>query len=294
MQLELRDAYLWNRFHAVGNRYPRPAGPNPAIEALAAARADVAAGKARYPRSARYSAAGAPFPGYGTRAMRWCESPADLGLRFVGYADKLARIDHTGWFTDEFQDSTVRGVVYQLPARNGRPVYVSGYDNADNGAADNGGPAAIDFGTLWTGTESDSDYYESNRHNGDGAKSAAYHADKLAERMAEQERAYQAASSAGMRWADIGETIANTRRDLLALLAERREAKAAGALYPSICATLAASVNRMLDSIREARAERMALASGEGLGRESVHSFYTGDADLRAAFNESAGEEVLS
>lgn len=43
---DLLTFYRWNRRHAAGRTYPRPAGPNPAAEALTAARADMAALKA--------------------------------------------------------------------------------------------------------------------------------------------------------------------------------------------------------------------------------------------------------
>ena len=255
-----------------------------AARALELARIDIAAGKRRYPHSSRHAAPGAAFAGYGTKSMRWCESPADIGLRFVGYADKLARIDHTGWFADEFQDSTVRGVVYQLTARNGRPIYVSGYDNADNGAADANGPAAIDFGTLWEGEAGDS-------YNNDpqGARAAARHADSLAERMAEESREYDRAWQAGSQWAERGEEIASERRDMLALLAERRHAKAAGESYPTICARIASTIEAGLDRIRELRGERAALVAGNGPDFWGVY-----DAELRAAFNEGAGQVVLA
>lgn len=280
---DLVAAYRWHRQQRM------PFGGT-ASACLSGARLDVLAGKKRYPHSARYSAPGARFDGYGTKSMRWCESPADIGLRFVGYADNLARIDHRGWFTDEFQDSTVRGVVYQLPARNVRPVYVSGYDNADNGAAESGGPAAIDFGTIWLG-DPGGDYAHDN---GLPSRDAAYHADKLAERMAEKEREYQAASSAGFAWAQKGEEVAEIRRDTLALLAERRAAKAAGDKYPTLCSTIAAAIESGLKSIAKLRSERDKLASGDGLGRDSVHAFWAGDKGLREAFNEGAGSQVLA
>lgn len=278
---ELLNAY---KFH----RATYPSGTPRAVAlqaplALIAAHIDVAAGKARYPHGARHSALGAPFNG----GLRWSESPADIGLRFVGYADKLARIDHTGWFTDEFQDSTVRGVVYQLPGSNGAPRYLAGYDNADNGAADKGGPAAIDFSTVWEGLPG-----ERPEEHG-VVVDAARAADSLAERMAEKEREYQAASSAGFAWADRGEEIASDRAALRALLAERRQVKAAGAAYPSICAALTDKARALISGIARLREERAELASGNGLGRESVHAFYP-SAELRAAFNNGAGSQVLA
>lgn len=287
---DLIAAFTSHRQQIAAN-YPQRYVRSPdATRALELARADIAAGKKRYPNSPRHSAAGAPFAGYGTKAMRWCESPADIGLRFVGYADKLARIDHTGWFTDEFQDSLVRGVVYQLPARNGRAVYVSGYDNPDNGAADNGGPAAIDFGTLWEGLPG-GDYARDDRSS---ASDAANHADNLAERMAEKERDYNAAWQAGSAWAQEADEIIGDKFTLRQMLAERRQAKASGADYPTICEAVNGAIRNAIADIKSSHEKMARLAAGDGVGRESMHSFWTGDSDLRAAFNEGAGQVVLA
>ena len=55
------------------------------------------------------------------KGYRHVENCVAAGLRFVGYADKINdRIRHKGWCVDEFGDDVMRGVVYQLPARNGR------------------------------------------------------------------------------------------------------------------------------------------------------------------------------
>jgi hypothetical protein len=191
---------------------------------------------------------------------------------------------------DTFQDSTVRGVVYQLPARNGRPLYLSGYDNADNGAAaDAGGPAAVDFGTIWEGAEGGAGGpYDTDSE----IREAAYHADKLAERTAEEAREYDTAWQAGSQWAARGEEVTAARRELLELLAYRRAARTAGD-YPSICATIIGHVRSLLDTISTARAERAKLAAGDYSKRDLYLGFYTGSAEMRSAFNDGAGETVL-
>ena len=93
-------------------------------------------------------------------------------IRFVDYADKLANLRHTGWFTDDdFQDDTMRGVVCALPARNGERRLVAGYEY--NGGDDKG--ATLFFDTLY-----------------DDAEDAARMADEHARVAAESEREYQA------------------------------------------------------------------------------------------------------
>jgi hypothetical protein len=47
--------------------------------------------------------------------------------RDVGNADEIVTMRHRGWFSDAYQSETYRGHVWQLPARDGAPLYVAGY-----------------------------------------------------------------------------------------------------------------------------------------------------------------------
>lgn len=75
------------------------------------------------------------------------------------------RIDHTGWFCDDYQDTKVRGVVFRLPHGRG---FLAGWSMGEGMAS------SVDFHVY--AKESD----------------AAYAADRLAERVAEDEREYRA------------------------------------------------------------------------------------------------------
>lgn len=272
-----RRASVWYGPVVATGAYGEPgkwqATPNKAVAALAAARADIAAGKRR---------CGAPAPVQYNPAMtegadkgaRWIENAAPW-LRFAGYADELAgrAVDHTGWYADFYQDSTYRGAVYLLPGRNGETIAAPGYADPHNAGA-----AFIDFGNL----QRDIDGAEAKR-------SAALAADDLARRHAEAARDYDTAWQAGSQYAGRGEIVAETRKSLLAILAERRAAKGNAESCPAICAALAGQIESMLDSIREAREERAKLAAGDFEGL----IFYP-DKEARAAFNEGAGETVLA
>lgn len=51
-------------------------------------------------------------------------------LRLVGFCDQITKrlIDHQGWFVDEYQNQgTIRGLVYRLPARKGKELFIVGY-----------------------------------------------------------------------------------------------------------------------------------------------------------------------
>lgn len=277
------------RYHRHGKR-TGVAHAVPASRAIELARLDVANGKTRYESSARDSGYGPVFQASGATAMRFVEKPSAAGLRFVGYAGKLARLDHNGWYIDNDQNETLQGVVFQLPGRDGKPLFVAGYDEPCNGAADSDGPVCLDFGDIFEGDASESD----NPANLSAAIDAAGIADQLAEWMAEYEREYQAAACAGFRYGELGETIEAERKRVLMLLDDRKRARALGdaAKFPTICATIRERVAESLERIAEARRERGKLASGDYCS-EWLPGFSIFDRRLCDAFNESAGKAVL-
>jgi hypothetical protein len=241
-------------------RYHREKG-QPAAQAVQLARADVAAGKARY-SDARvgYGSSGQPFAAFGERHMRWIESPRAAGLRFAGYCDQLASIGHTGWFLDdEFQDETVRVDFYRMPAHDGHARYVAGHDNPDNGSPEKDGPVCLSFDEMFEGDKRDSSW------DGDsGAVEAARRADDIARRMTESEREYRRVSNAGLRYRDLGEEIADTRRKTLELIREIKARKATLCDGPAIVAALRADIADAIKSIRKARKAQKTLFDDYG------------------------------
>lgn len=129
---------------------------------------------------------------------RWVENVSD-GLRFVGEAHEIASLRNTGYYCDSFQDEVAKGGVWQLPGHDGNPLFVAGV--IDPCRAD---CAWIDFDTT---TEK---------------RDAAYWADSMAERYAEDEREYQAKSRAEERIEEIGEEIQSAMAEFKALACEIR------------------------------------------------------------------------
>jgi hypothetical protein len=80
------------------------------------------------------------------------------------YCDEVARINHTGWFCDEYQDSKIRGLVFRLPKSRG---FMAGWTMGEGMAS-----------------SMDCDIYETELE-------AARAADSMAESAAETEREYQ-------------------------------------------------------------------------------------------------------
>jgi hypothetical protein len=204
------------RFHLVRLQHlDRKAPISAAMTAIGFARQDVAQNVDRYLSCGDIGAA--------TKGARFVENPRANGLRFVGYADKIVSLRHTGHYTDPDGSSSIRGVVYQLPSRQGRPLYVAGHDNADNGAADAGGPALLDFSRLFEGRKGGAGASSFDDCDS-GAREAAWSADSFAEREAEEEREYQTAWQAGARFAQVLEDYRATRKTILAGLKHSRTA----------------------------------------------------------------------
>lgn len=205
-------------------------------------------------------------------AERWCED-VPAYFRVVGYADDASEwIRHRGWYADNdcgLARGTCRGLVLQLPARDRAPRYLAAYAHTDNESA-----ALVDMSTAH-----------------DDREDAARAADGLAEHHAEREREYDAAWQAGSRYAQLGDDIREERAALLAALAERRKVAPAG--VPNLCRMLRGATRVALDRIQEARETRAKLRGGEHVA-DWAPGFWVGDAALRDAFNDGAGETVLT
>jgi len=134
----------------------------------------------------------------------------DRPFRFVGFADEVVRLNHTGWFADEHGDTIYRGVVFQLPARGGNTIYLAGaeWGESSRKGFDTGG-GWIEIGPR--------DMYESK-------EDAAHAANSIAEYAAEAEREYQEAERAR-----IEEEEEEAER-----LAEEKEAEHASAVASTL------------------------------------------------------------
>lgn len=211
--------------------------------ALREARADTAKGKRRYGACVPAIGYNPRRDAYGFKACAWIENAAD-GLRLKGFADEIRKsIGHKGWYTDEDGfNEVLRGIVYQLPARNGEARFVYGYADPNNKGA-----AYLSFD------------YETDEDE------AARLADRLAERVADEEREYNRAWQAGADYAELGEDVKGARRAILELVAERRKARELAASgFPAICDTLRAEVSRLYSRIVKAREKRAELLDNYG------------------------------
>ena len=248
MTTNLRDNYRYYRARAY-----------PAESALERARIDLTNGKKRYgacSRTINYERRNVEGLGFlanalGTLRITYCDEASSNDWR--------SHINHKGWFTDPYQEETIRGVIVQLSHNRYFPAYESSNDKAG---------LRVDW---------------SDRH--DDMRDAAYAADSLAEKHAEEEREYQTAWQAGSLFASLGEEITQKRQSILELCAEHRKARSmlGASELTAICATIKASVSRALREIARARAKREKLRSGD----DDELCFYPSK-ELIAAFNDGA------
>lgn len=140
------------------------------------------------------------FIAEGTRdRYRWVENASD-GLRFVGASHDIIKLGHTGWYNDNFQDETIHGEVYQLPARDGKPQFVPAVSDPCNENA-----ACLDFSSVT-----------------DDKEDAARWADSAAEQWAERNREYLAKEDQKQRLEDIEEEIRTLYADFRRISREIR------------------------------------------------------------------------
>lgn len=253
-------AYAWHRKRG-----------KPAAVALAAAVADGVDGVARHYYAS--TATGWQCGATSADGLRWFEDPAAAGLRFVGYADQLARVGHTGHYVRDDGGEVARGVVYAMPARHGRPLYLAGY-----ACPYNAGAACLDVLDIMRGAAGGND-------DDDTKRAAAYAADHIADRAATNDRAHDSAWQAGARFADIRERAAALRADIrAALLALRPQRRGPLLALPAVlCERLRADIRADLATLDRLRRDARTLA--DIYGPAGYHG-----ADLAATFNDGAAQ----
>lgn len=138
-------------------------------------------------------------PEHSTERYRWVEN-ASKGLRYVGKSSEIIKLRHTGWYVDNFQDETVHGKVFQLPARNGSPQYIPAVNDPCNDDA-----YVMDFHSVT-----------------DDKEDAARWADHMAERYAEDARIDQAKQDAEIRLEEIETEITDIYQDFRRIAKELR------------------------------------------------------------------------
>ena len=190
---------------------------------------------------------------------RWVENAGE-GLRFTDYCDQINNyIRHKGYYCDEFGDSILRGVVYQLPARKGKTQYIAGYSDPDNEGA-----ALLNFNDIY-----------------DDENDAARSADQFAEREAENQREYNEAWQAGNQYARKGEDLSTLRKATIELLKAIKNKQS----EPVICKAIRSQINSQLAEYINLKKSRFELI-------ERFNASY--QRAIWPAFNDGASEEIIT
>lgn len=152
---------------------------------------------------------------------------------YCGDSEKLARLDHNGWYADHYCDETIKGGVIKLRTAKG-VLYI---------------PVI-----SWTNSDGITLYFNDAERvpRGSGEEvhekainEAARSADHYAERVAEDSREYAAKDQAEQDISQARETIHETNKTALNLL---KEIKQAGQFSPGICAALKTHLNGLLST----------------------------------------------
>lgn len=173
-----------------------------------------------------------------------------LGARWVKDCNEVnTRIDHIGWYTDEFCDETLTGVVLCF-ARHGAPdIDGNGYEPKEK--------AIYMAGTRhssWDGVTLDLD-------TTDDIETAARWADSMAEREAKSCREEDAKYRAEQKACELQEQIAEARVKCLKLLRDMRPIRKCMAGLPeAVMTVLVERVQAYRESIAEWRNELGELA----------------------------------
>lgn len=246
--------YRFARSRTLDARRAARPSPLPAWDALNRAREYALNGESKFPPHG--GAFGAPFKS-GASCLRWTENPEDNGLRFVGYADEIGRkagnwrtFEASGFYLepDGVGGETARGVVYQLPARDGRAVYVAGVQTSYDKTG-----AALQFGLLYYGEPGGSESFGV----ADDALDAARDAYGMAESYAEEARDYSEASGARLEFNEKREEARTLAREGIELA---RELKRGGNSEVARRA-MAERLDGIRGEVREAFARRRELES---------------------------------
>jgi len=234
------------RFESLAMEYEISCATRPALADVSKARALVS----YYGDSGFYVGTWQP----GKPGMFYSEKPDSL-FRGIWTSEETGAVKHSGWYDNEHGESArdgsglIWGIVAQLTGKDGCARFVAGWKQGDSCGA------TFDLSTIYTAPGDDDET---------ARRSAGLAGDAMAERGADKERDHNRAWQAGCDWRDLKDTEHETRRALLALMAERRAARsmATGGGSQTICARLREMIETGIDEIRENREKRLTLWNG--------------------------------
>jgi hypothetical protein len=175
-----------------------------------------------------------------------CDPSEIAGYRAHDDSHDLIRLDHTGWYCDDFQNETVRGIVGVF--RWGKKVYIVPgvmYSDSDCHSYD-----LTQCETLTPSEAFDDRGYQTDTL-ADTMREVARVADQMAEKTGEESREADQEFQAEQLCEQLQDKIQETRETVRKLI---KEIKSAGkAFSPTICETLRDKVQDLMIEIRQYR-----------------------------------------
>ncbi len=225
-----------------------------ALNRLNKARAEAAKWKEKQPTWTHYHdwrthrRNSTPYPAYGfaPNGNMWLNSHQDApNIRHFAHADECARIDHRGWFADDYQDETIRGTVTVM--RLGKWAYIVAgvtYKESD------GDCLYWDTIEKMPAREAWDEHGDKTEALEQAMRDIAYQADSIAERRAEEDREAWQKDQAEQAISELRDDIATARAAIRELA---KEIKAHGAFTPAVCTALSDSIRKEWAQIQKWR-----------------------------------------
>ncbi len=190
---------------------------------------------------------------------RWCENLNRCGLdswmgSHMSHVNGNRRSPFAQYYMNDYFDETVEGVVVKLPSRRGAVRFLIGYSDSCN-------PNAARLSTTINEFPKPEDDYQFNEYLEEAMQMADEEARCMAENAREESEAYDAGYDTGMLSLDCD----RAKKELVALLKERREfppdqfdlfRTQAPATAATVCRNIVSMYHRLVE-LREQRDERM-------------------------------------
>ena len=168
------------------------------------------------------------------------------GFRDMKKVHEINRMNHTGWYADDFQHETICGIVGVF--RWGSTAYIVPgvmYSDQDSSYFDLTYTVKLSPHECWDENQDTTDALE------DAMRDMAYRADSMADRLADDEREASVKFQAEELTEELKGEIEKTRIRVKQLISEIRQA--GKAFSPTICETLKAELLSMRAHITECR-----------------------------------------
>ncbi len=190
---------------------------------------------------------------------RWCENLNRCGLDWwagshMSHVNGNRRSPFAQYYMNDYFDETVEGVVVKLPSRRGAVRFLIGYSDSCN-------PKAARLSTSVHEFPKPEDDYQFDEYLEEAMKMADEEARCMAENAREESQAYDAGVTAGL----LAQQCREQKKELVALLKERREfppdqfdlfRAEAPAMAATVCRNIASMYHRLVE-LREERDTQM-------------------------------------